>query len=306
MRVLKVITGASAGTIRTIDRAIVIGREGADLTLDDPEMSRRHTVVRPTGDGVEVEDLGSTNGTFVNDARIAGVVAVDVGATIRLGLTSFGIENVEDKTVLRATPAPPATDEARAQPVVPDLDATKARAKPVVPDLDLTAPRAKPVVPDLEVTKARAKPVVPDLDLTAPRARPVAPDLEATKARAKPVIPDLEATKARAKPVVPEFDATKARAKPVVPDLDATTARARPAVTPPDPPAARPPAPPAPDPAPPEERRGPKWLGRRRGRHDAAGPELVAAREQIARLEEKVRQQEIELAVLRGDQRPAE
>jgi len=75
-------------------------------------------------------------------------------------------------------------------------------------------------------------------------------------------------------------------------------------VKPPEPPAVRLPAPPASKPGPPEERRGPKWLGRRRGRQDATDPELVAAREQIARLEEKVRQQEIELAVLRGSRQP--
>ena len=49
-----------------------IGREGCDITLADPDVSRRHARVTPRGDTVVVEDLGSTNGTFVNGERIAG------------------------------------------------------------------------------------------------------------------------------------------------------------------------------------------------------------------------------------------
>jgi len=45
---------------------VAIGRQDADLVLQDPEVSRRHALLRRSGKTVVVEDLDSTNGTFVN------------------------------------------------------------------------------------------------------------------------------------------------------------------------------------------------------------------------------------------------
>ncbi len=70
MRALEVISGPGAGQSVDVEGEVVIGRENADLTIADAEMSRRHAVVRATDDGVEIEDLGSLNGTFVNRKRI--------------------------------------------------------------------------------------------------------------------------------------------------------------------------------------------------------------------------------------------
>jgi hypothetical protein len=78
---------------------IVIGREGCDVVLADPEVSRRHATVRAFGDGgVAIEDLGSTNGTFVNERRVDGVVALRDGDSVRFGNTVWR---------LRAPAAPP-------------------------------------------------------------------------------------------------------------------------------------------------------------------------------------------------------
>ncbi len=43
------------------------------MELNDPDVSRRHAVVRRVDEGLAVEDLGSTNGTFVNDRRVEGI-----------------------------------------------------------------------------------------------------------------------------------------------------------------------------------------------------------------------------------------
>jgi pSer/pThr/pTyr-binding forkhead associated (FHA) protein len=66
---------------------IVIGREGADLDLSaDDYVSTRHAVVTRDAHGrVTVEDLGSTNGTFVNSIRIYGPMRLYPGDMLRIG-----------------------------------------------------------------------------------------------------------------------------------------------------------------------------------------------------------------------------
>ena len=65
-----------------------IGREGCEVVLPDPEVSRRHATIRDQGGQLAIEDLGSTNGTYVNDKKIESTDLVD-GDNIRLGRTTF-------------------------------------------------------------------------------------------------------------------------------------------------------------------------------------------------------------------------
>jgi transcriptional regulator with GAF, ATPase, and Fis domain len=65
-------------------RTIVVGKKGADLVVDHPSVSRRHFEIRRTGEGLELTDLGSTNGTFVGGARIRSAI-VEPGTVIRAG-----------------------------------------------------------------------------------------------------------------------------------------------------------------------------------------------------------------------------
>ena len=71
---------------------MVIGREDADITIHDSEVSRRHAEVRLAGAGLEIEDLGSTNGTFVNGERIQGERALGPGDVIRVGNTELALD----------------------------------------------------------------------------------------------------------------------------------------------------------------------------------------------------------------------
>lgn len=67
---------------------LTIGRSaGNDLVLADPEVSRRHVRVVRRADGFAVEDIGSTNGTFVNGQRISHLTMLQDGDTIDLGDT---------------------------------------------------------------------------------------------------------------------------------------------------------------------------------------------------------------------------
>ena len=67
----------------------MIGSESAHVTIPDVDLSRRHAVLRTTPRGVEVEDLGSRNGTFVDGVRISGRVRLRGPARLRMGASEF-------------------------------------------------------------------------------------------------------------------------------------------------------------------------------------------------------------------------
>lgn len=82
---LLVIQGPEQGReIQVAFEPIEIGREGCTLTIPHHLVSRRHACVERQGAGYLVRDLGSTNGTFVNDARISEQPLKD-GDKIRVG-----------------------------------------------------------------------------------------------------------------------------------------------------------------------------------------------------------------------------
>ena len=101
--------GPLAGQRLTVESALTLGRGAADVVIDDPEISRRHALVR-AGDGyLEIEDLDSLNGTWVNDARISASVRVRPGDVVRLGTTVLEVEaELEELPPLPAAPAVPA------------------------------------------------------------------------------------------------------------------------------------------------------------------------------------------------------
>jgi ABC transport system ATP-binding/permease protein len=91
---LRVVSGPNAGQTVDVEEEIVIGREDTDLTIDDDELSRRHAVIRRHANRLQVEDLGSTNGTFVDGTRIAEPTLLGGGAEIKIGTTVLVVEGV--------------------------------------------------------------------------------------------------------------------------------------------------------------------------------------------------------------------
>jgi DNA-binding NtrC family response regulator len=79
---------------------IVLGRgEECELRIDDTKASRRHAVIRIANDHVEVEDLGSTNGTLVGDRRLqkGEPVVLAVGDMITIGSTVLTLRSEEPR-----------------------------------------------------------------------------------------------------------------------------------------------------------------------------------------------------------------
>lgn len=73
---------------------VAIGRApDADIRLDAPQVSRRHALVRHYADDVEVEDLGSQNGTFVNGVAVRGRARLVSGDRLRLGSVTLRLED---------------------------------------------------------------------------------------------------------------------------------------------------------------------------------------------------------------------
>jgi pSer/pThr/pTyr-binding forkhead associated (FHA) protein len=112
-------SGPLAGRQVEVTAVLVLGREAADLTVDDPEVSRRHASLRPAGDGLEIEDLGSLNGTWVNGTRVGGVVRLSPGDRVRLGGTSFEVRQEQAQpTVASQRPAPPLAERQAFSPPI--------------------------------------------------------------------------------------------------------------------------------------------------------------------------------------------
>ena len=162
---LRVTAGNAAGTVIEIADELVVGRasEGEGQLGGDPELSRRHArIYAEPGGGLAVEDLGSTNGTFVNGQRVGGTQPLPPGATLRLGQTDLVVESVEDAAATEiGGAAPTAMGDVPATPPAPPAPAMGPPAVPPPPP----PPAAGPPPPGQQ----------PPPPGTAPPAYPAAP-----------------------------------------------------------------------------------------------------------------------------------
>src|SRR4051812_50013843 len=125
---LKITGGNAAGQDINLDQELVIGRStpGLGSLGGDSEISRVHARVFHDPSGrLTVEDLGSTNGTFVNGNRIAGQQALNPGDEVRVGQTSMTVEGggAGATTVGNVVPAPVPTPPPAAAAAEPPTQA---------------------------------------------------------------------------------------------------------------------------------------------------------------------------------------
>lgn len=90
---LRITRGAQTGLTMPLGDSLRIGRSNdCQLILDDDYVSTRHAQVVRTETGFAVEDLGSTNGTYVNNERITNSTPFTTADTLRIGRTLMVLE----------------------------------------------------------------------------------------------------------------------------------------------------------------------------------------------------------------------
>jgi pSer/pThr/pTyr-binding forkhead associated (FHA) protein len=139
---LEVVEGPDAGRRIDLSKPAVLGRDSsADVVLADERISRRHARVSPSQDGIEVEDLDSTNGTFVNDNQLHGRTMIRPGDTVIVGVTVLQARSAqqvrEQGSAVRTAPPPLATAPRRPTYVDDDArPAARAGQGAGIPELD--------------------------------------------------------------------------------------------------------------------------------------------------------------------------
>ncbi|HET7356417.1 MAG TPA: FHA domain-containing protein [Nocardioidaceae bacterium] len=89
-----ILDGGNAGESVALDGApLLIGRgPDAAIRLDDDYVSTRHARIAASGDQWYVEDLGSTNGTYLGTRRLTQPAVVQAGSQIRIGKTTLELK----------------------------------------------------------------------------------------------------------------------------------------------------------------------------------------------------------------------
>jgi hypothetical protein len=139
---LVVHTGPNPGTLFELTRDVTtVGRDVTnEIVVGDPEVSRQHARFTRTPAGFVLEDLGSTNGTYVNGERLAAPRVLTPGDSIGLGENvTLGFESAspESAATVMGAPSPPA--KPAPQPVSPP------HPTPQQPQVHIIEPQSTPV-----------------------------------------------------------------------------------------------------------------------------------------------------------------
>lgn len=153
-------SGSGAGTEYPLEKAeLFLGRDlSNDIVINDPEVSRRHARILMSGMTYTIEDLGSTNGTFIRGQRLGAPVVLKPGEIITIGekvLLKFDVIDPNATVAAFRTPVqpqaatvvPPAPVYTPPQPVVPSYPPVQPAPPVYQPVQPAVAPVYAPVAP---------------------------------------------------------------------------------------------------------------------------------------------------------------
>lgn len=187
-------SGSGAGTEYPLEKTeIYLGRDlSNDVVINDAEVSRRHARLVLTGNTYAMEDLGSTNGTFLRGTRLSAPVLLNPGELITIGekvLLKFESASIDPNATVAAFRRPaaePGTYVAPAsQPFVPQQPAAP-RYTPPQPAAPQYVP-PQPAAPQYAPPQPAAPQYIPQQRAQPPYApvSPAAPVYQAPPAKKK-------------------------------------------------------------------------------------------------------------------------
>ncbi len=168
---LEVIAGNAAGTVILVEDELVIGRhaEGAGRLSEDSEISRQHArISREASGDYAIEDLGSSNGTFVNGLKIPSPRLLRAQDSIEVGGTTLVVRSLPSQA-----PPPPPSEAPPAPGYAPTVFARAPVAPASAPQSAAQPPQA-PFPPLLAEDKQAPEPASAD-DTPAPQPVSVPP-----------------------------------------------------------------------------------------------------------------------------------
>jgi predicted component of type VI protein secretion system len=198
----------SQGAEHAVAQGTTIGREGCDITLGDPDVSRRHAEIQVSNGDILINDLGSTNGTFVNGERIDQPRPLRDGDEVRIGGVIWRLRAPAGATRLAGTVDAGAATPSQATTVRP--------AEPVPEPVAYEPPTAaEPAAPAPSDRVAAGEPVTPATpEPAAPAAAPAAAAADQPTAHSPAA---MSAPGAKSRGDVPQPDFAPSAIRRVVP-----------------------------------------------------------------------------------------
>lgn len=184
---------------------LTIGRDPiSDIVIEDPEISRHHAKLSRTPDGYELQDMGSTNGSFVDGQRLSGPpVPLKPGQVIMLGSNVTLVFNAAPASDPLATVVAPAAEPAPKRPE-PEQEDEELAEKPVEAPVD--EEEAETSGPEPAEEPVAAKPIAAEPFEPSEEPQPVEDEDDAFKTMLEERPVELEQPEPPEPEPLPSFD----------------------------------------------------------------------------------------------------
>ena len=139
-------SGPTVGKIYPLDaQEITIGRDAVNIiAINDAEVSRRHARMELRGSAYVIQDLGSTNGTFINGTRLSAMQVLNAGDTVAFGegiVLMYELVADMNATILSSKAAPPATAQ---RPAPAPMPTPRPASMPTPKPAPISTPISRP------------------------------------------------------------------------------------------------------------------------------------------------------------------